>query len=125
MRSFLGLESQPTRQVRIDDVKPARPELEQPRLLVDEHLVPDVDLAGQPRVRDTRNPVHFEPDQTVEPLVIAVTVPRLRLSGISGGVDQGERHVDHRVQIVNGDVLLGGVDLCHPVREIEAGQALV
>ena len=39
VRAFLGREPQPARQVRVEDVEPARPELEHARLLVDEHLV--------------------------------------------------------------------------------------
>src|SRR3989337_1695577 len=50
----------------------------------------------------------------------AETTPRLRLIGILGGVDQGERDVDHRVEVGDGDVLVGCVDLPHPVREVEA-----
>src|SRR4051812_46779292 len=49
---------------------------------------------------------------------IAVTMPRLSESGI----DQRERHVDHRLEICNGDPLVGRVDVDHPVREIEALQ---
>ena len=123
VRPFLGPEPEPARQVRVEDVEPARPELEQPRLLVDEHLVADLDLAGQPRVGDARDPVHLEPDQTVLPLADRGDRPASK-ADLSGGIDQRQRHVDHRVQIVDGDVLLGGVDLRHPVREIEAGQTL-
>src|SRR6476620_718846 len=42
------------------------------------------------------------------------TCPRLSESGI----DQRERHVDHRLEVGHGDVLVGGMDVGHPVREI-------
>src|SRR3989337_1456567 len=54
---------------------------------------------------------------------IAETVPRLRLSCISGGIDQSQRHIDHGLDVVDGDVLVGRVDLGHPVREMEAREA--
>src|SRR5215211_4402425 len=49
----------------------------------------------------------------------AVTVPRLSESGI----DQRQRHVDHRLEIVDGDALVGSVDVDHAVPEIEALKA--
>src|SRR5438093_13363354 len=48
----------------------------------------------------------------------AVTFPRLSESGI----DQRERHVDHRLEIRDGDPLVGRLNVHHPVREIEALQ---
>ena len=68
VRPLLGLEPEPARQVRVEDVEAARSELEQPRLLVHEHLVPHLDLAGEPRVGDARDAVDLEPDETREPL---------------------------------------------------------
>src|SRR5918994_7272056 len=50
---------------------------------------------------------------------IAVTIPRLSVSGI----DDRERDLDHRLEVVHGDVLVGRVDLRHPVGEVEALQA--
>src|SRR5215212_7531997 len=50
---------------------------------------------------------------------MAVTVPRLSESGI----DQRQRHVDHRLEIVDGDSLVGRVDVDHAVPEIEALEA--
>src|SRR4029453_13172879 len=45
---------------------------------------------------------------------IAVTRPRLSPSGI----DQRKRDVDHRVDVGDRDVLVGGVDVRHPVRGV-------
>ena len=39
---------------------------------------------------------------------------------IASGVDQRERHVDHPLEVVDGDPLVGRVDVLHPVREVEA-----
>ena len=68
VRAVLGREPEPARQVRVEDVEAARAELEQARLLVDEHVVAHLDLAGQPRVGDARDPVDLEPDEPSEPL---------------------------------------------------------
>ena len=68
MRAFLRREPEAAREVRVEDVEAARAELEQPRLLVHEHLVPHLDLARQPRVGDARDPVHLEPDEARHPL---------------------------------------------------------
>ena len=65
MRSLLRREPEPARQVRVEDVEAARAELEQPRLLVHEHLVPHLDLAGQPRVGDARDAVDLEPEEAL------------------------------------------------------------
>ncbi len=46
-------------------------------------------------------------------------MPRLSESGIA----ERERHLDHRLEVGDGDVLVGGVDLRHPVREVEAAAA--
>src|SRR5215212_1248329 len=51
--------------------------------------------------------------------VTAVTRPRLSESGI----EQRERHVDHRLEIGDCDVLVRRVDLGHPVREVHALEA--
>ena len=67
VRALLGREPEPARQVRVEDVEAAGAELEQPRLLVHEHLVPDLDLAGEPRVRDAGDPVYLEAHEPVEP----------------------------------------------------------
>src|SRR5207244_10188025 len=48
----------------------------------------------------------------------AVTVPRLSESGI----DQRQRHVDHRLEVRDGDSLVGRVNVRHPVREVQALQ---
>src|SRR5262245_307275 len=50
---------------------------------------------------------------------IAVTRPRLSESGI----DQRERDVHHRLEVGDGDPLVGRVDVDHPVREVEAMHA--
>ena len=68
VRARLRREPEPARQVRVEDVEAARAELEQARLLVHEHVVPDLDLASQPRIGDARDPVHLEPDEPVVPL---------------------------------------------------------
>ena len=61
--ALLRREPEPARQVRVEDVEAARAELEQPRLLVHEHVVPHLDLARQPRIGDAGDPVHLEPDE--------------------------------------------------------------
>ena len=63
VRALLRREPEPARQVRVEDVEAARAELEQPRLLVHEHVVAHLDLARQPRIRDAGDPVDLEPDQ--------------------------------------------------------------
>jgi hypothetical protein len=45
----------------VEDVEPARAEAEEPRLLVDHDVVALLDVARQPRVCDTREPVDLEP----------------------------------------------------------------
>ena len=40
-----------------------------------------------------------------------------------GGVHERERDVDHRLEIGDRDVLVGRVDLGHPVREVDALEA--
>ena len=35
-------------------------------------------------------------------------------------VDERERHLDHALEVGDGDVLVGRVDLHHPVREVDA-----
>src|SRR5438094_7376758 len=49
----------------------------------------------------------------------AVTTPRLSESGI----DQRQRYVDHRLEVRDGDPLVGRMDVHHPVREVQALQA--
>ena len=49
--------------------------------------------------------------------VIAETVPRLSPSGI----DQRERHLDHRVEVGDRDVLVGRVDLRIPLARLRQG----
>src|SRR6266542_6367503 len=53
----------------------------------------------------------------------ALTQPRRRLSAIARGVDQAERDLDHRLQIVDGDPLGRRVDVDHAVREVDALEA--
>ncbi len=43
--------------------------------------------------------------------------------GPARGLDERERDLDHRIQVVHGDVLVGRVDLHHPVREVHAREA--
>src|ERR671919_2761098 len=50
-----------------------------------------------------------------------VTVPRRRLS-TPGGLDELEGHPQHGVQVGDGDLLLGRVDVLHAVREVDARQ---
>src|SRR6266568_8610047 len=52
----------------------------------------------------------------------AVTRPRLSVS-ISGDIDERERHLDHALEVVDGDAFVRGVDVLHPVREVQAGEA--
>src|SRR5919106_3090915 len=51
-----------------------------------------------------------------------VTVPRRRLS-TPGGLDELEGHPQHGVEVGDGDLLLGRVDVLHAVREVDARQA--
>src|SRR5919109_4869664 len=51
-----------------------------------------------------------------------VTVPRRRLS-TACGLDELERHSEHPVQVVHRDLLVGCVDVSHPVGEVHAGEA--
>src|SRR5918992_1867441 len=53
----------------------------------------------------------------------AVTVPRRRLSGMARAFRQRQGDLDHLLEVVDGDLLVGGVDVRHPVREIQALQA--
>ena len=119
MRARLGGEAEPASQVRVEDVEAAGAELEHPRLLVHEHVVPNLDVAGQPRVRHARDPVDLEPDEALVPLRDRgdAAAPKR-----TSGIDERERDVDHRVEVGDRDVLVGGVDLRHPVREVEARQ---
>src|SRR5947199_9905657 len=52
--------------------------------------------------------------------LIAETRPRRRLSGIARGLDERQRHLDHRVQVGDGDPLVGRMDVGHPVRDVYA-----
>src|SRR6266566_7510961 len=54
---------------------------------------------------------------------IAVTVPRRRLSAIARDLHERECHVDHPFEVRNRDPLVRGVDVGHPVREVQALQA--
>src|SRR5215210_6264717 len=56
------------REVRVEDVEPARAEAELERLDVDEDLVPVRNGARQPWIRHARPPVDLEPDEAVLPL---------------------------------------------------------
>jgi hypothetical protein len=56
---------EPSRQVRVEDVEPAGPELQLARLHVHEHLVAELHRPRQPRVRDRRMAVDLEADETV------------------------------------------------------------
>src|SRR4029079_19249982 len=53
---------------------------------------------------------------------IAVTEPRRSLSGIARRVDERKSDVDHSLEVVDGDLLVRGVDVRHPVGEIHALQ---
>jgi hypothetical protein len=66
VRIRLGAEPEPPRQIRVDDVKPARSETQLASLDVDEHLVALGDLAGQPRIHDARCAVHLDAGEAVE-----------------------------------------------------------
>src|SRR5919109_2792407 len=52
----------------------------------------------------------------------AVTRPRLSVS-ITSDVDEGERHLHHALEILDGDPFVGCVDVEHAVGEVEAGEA--
>ena len=68
VRAGGGGQPQSARQVRVEDVEPARAEAELTGLHVHEHLVVERDPPGQPRIRDARGAVHLEPDEAFEPL---------------------------------------------------------
>src|SRR5262249_33165444 len=53
---------------------------------------------------------------------IALTAPRRRLRGMRY-LDERQRDVHHPLEILDGDSLVRGVDVDHPVREVEALQA--
>ena len=69
VRALLGRELEAARQVRVEDVEPARAELELARLDVDEHLVVELDRAGQRRVGDAGDAVHLQPDELLVALM--------------------------------------------------------
>src|SRR4029453_12644197 len=48
----------------------------------------------------------------------ALTRPSLSVS-IARHVEERERHLDHALQVVNGDAFVGRVDVLHAVREVE------
>ena len=110
-----GREPQPAGQVRVEDVEAAGAELEQAGLLVHEHVVADLDRAGQTRVGDAGDPVDLEPDQPLARLEHGRDDPA---SKPERHRRRAQRHVDHRVEVGDRDVLVGGVDLGHPVREV-------
>ncbi len=72
MRSGIGAEAEPPRQVDVQHVESARPEPEFPRLRVDDDVVVDGDGARQPRIGQARHAVDLEPDEPV------VTLPDSR-----------------------------------------------
>src|SRR2546425_5535669 len=51
----------------------------------------------------------------------AVTSPRLSVS-IARDVHQRERHLDHPLEVLDRDALVGRVDVLHAVRQVEAGE---
>ena len=65
MRARFGRETEPARQVRVEDVEAARAEPESARLLVHEDVVTELDLSRQPRIRDAGDPIDLEPDETL------------------------------------------------------------
>jgi hypothetical protein len=56
-------------EVDVEDVEPARSELERPRLDVDDHDVPLLDRPGLARIREAWDAVDLAADQLLEPLV--------------------------------------------------------
>ena len=56
-----GLQTEPAREIRVQDVESARAEPELARLNVHEHVVSDLDRARQPRIRDARLAVDLDP----------------------------------------------------------------
>ena len=65
MRAVLGARVEAAREVRVQDVKPARPELELPGLDVDDDLVSQLDGPCQARVRNRRLAVDLETSRVV------------------------------------------------------------
>src|SRR5438552_15057308 len=51
----------------------------------------------------------------------AVIRPRLSVS-ISGDIDEREGDLDHALEVADGDPFVRGVDVLHPVREVQAGE---
>src|SRR5439155_20891565 len=51
----------------------------------------------------------------------AVTRPRLSVS-ISSDIHEGERDLDHALEVVDSDPLVRGVDVLHPVGQVQAGE---
>src|SRR5919197_981738 len=69
------------------------------------HGTPSTSIRANPSARD----------------VTALTRPRLSVS-IPRDVDQRERDLDQALEVVDGDALVCGVDVLHPVREVETGE---
>jgi hypothetical protein len=61
VRSGSRGEVEPAREVGVEDVEAAGAEAKLARLDVDEHVVPERDGAGEPRVGDAWRPVHLDP----------------------------------------------------------------
>ena len=125
VRVVLRRQAQTPREVRVEDVEPARAKLELGRLCVDEHDVPFLHRACEARVRDARRAVDLEPRQPFEPFADGRHRPPAeaqRHQVLARDVDEGERHLDHSLEVVHRDVLVGRVDVGHPVREVDAGR---
>ena len=61
--------------------------------------------------------VGTEPDDGPEPAYLHAS------AHLACDLDERERHLDHPFEVGHGDVLVGRVDLHHPVREVHALQA--
>ena len=82
VRARLDLQPEAARQVRVEHVEPARSQLQLTRLDVDDHLVPDLDGAGQARVRDAGLAVDLDPREPFD----------LLHDGGDGSAPQAKRH---------------------------------
>ena len=128
VRALVRREPEPAREVRVEDVEAPGAEAELGRLDVDDDDVALLDRAREPRVRDARIAVDLEADEAVDALPDRAdgppAEPERHLHSLARDVDQREGHVDHALEVVDRDVLVRRVDVRHPVREVDAGQAL-
>ena len=91
--------------------------LPSPRLRLDDDLVPALDeLAGTGRSQRDTVLLRLDLLGDADPHGARDDIASVR----ARGVDERERHLDHRFEVGHRDVLVRRVDLGHPVREVDA-----